>query len=111
MVVDMCELIKSLEEGIKVRDKQIEEMHVINKELARRLIPINFITFYKLSKSDYCKSNRSILLFGTVYNRILTSILCRFDFLLSSLTNEKIYTFQPDCNKHSMVPLSIHGCY
>ncbi len=39
MAVDMRELIKSLEESIKLRDKQIEEMQAINNEFIRRLMP------------------------------------------------------------------------
>ncbi|MBO9571254.1 MAG: hypothetical protein J7497_03460 [Chitinophagaceae bacterium] len=36
MVVDMRQLIKSLEEGIKWRDERLEEMRMITNELLRR---------------------------------------------------------------------------
>ena len=35
-IVDMRQLIKSLEESIKLRDERIEEMRMITQELARR---------------------------------------------------------------------------
>ena len=38
MATDMRELIKSLEESIKQRDKQIEEMQAIHNDFVRRLM-------------------------------------------------------------------------